>query len=65
MNGKLNFREHLKNMFIRNIIYRDIWLGKNYKLLIKDLIVNIILNYFKKTMQNLFTISTNIQGGAV
>ena len=65
MNGKLNFREHLKNIFIRNIIYRDIWLGKNYKLLIKDLIVNIILNYFKKTMQNLFTISTNIQGGVV
>ena len=65
MNGKVNFREHLKNMFIRNIIYRDIWLGKNYKLLIKDLIVNIILNYFKKTMQNLFTISTIIQGGVV
>ena len=27
------------------------------------LIVNITLNYLKKTLQNLFTITTNIKGG--
>ena len=31
-------------------------------LLIIDLIVNIILDYLKKTLHNLFTITTNIQG---
>ena len=30
-----------------------------------DLIVNIILNYLKKTMNNVFTITTNIQEGVL
>ena len=34
-------------------------------MLIVDLIVNIILDYLKKTMHNAFTITTNIQGGAL
>ena len=29
------------------------------------LIVNIILNYFKKTVYNLFTATTDIQGGVL
>ena len=29
------------------------------------LIVDIILDYFKKTMYNLFTVTTNIQGGVL
>ena len=45
-----------------DIVYRNTWLG-NWKLLIIDLIVNITLDYLKKTMHNnLFTITTNIQG---
>ena len=47
-----------------NIVYRNTWLG-NQKLLIVDLIVNIILDYLKKTVHNVFTITTNIQGGAL
>ena len=34
-------------------------------MLIVDLIVNIILDYLKKTVHNVFTITTNIQGGAL
>ena len=44
------------------IAYRDTWLG-NKKLLITDLIVNINLDYLKKTVHNLFT--TNIEGSVV
>ena len=29
------------------------------------LIADIILDYFKKTMHNLFTVTTNIQGGVL
>ena len=47
-----------------NIVYRNTWLG-NQKLLIFDLIVNIILDYLKKTVHNVFTITTNIQGGVL
>ena len=36
------------------------WLG-NWKILIIDLIVNIILDYLKKTVHNVFTITTNTQ----
>ena len=36
------------------MVYRNAWLGKS-KLLIVDLIVNIILDYFKKTVHNLIT----------
>ena len=35
------------------------------KFLITDLIVIIILDYFKKTMHNLFTIRANIRGCSV
>ena len=35
------------------------------KELIIDLIVNIILDYLKKTEHNLITITTNIQGGVL
>ena len=37
----------------------------NQKILIIDLIVNIILDYLKKTVHNAFTITTNIQGGVL
>ena len=37
----------------------------NQKLLIIDLIVNISLDYLKNTMYNLFTITANIEGGAL
>ena len=37
----------------------------NQKLLIIDLIVNISLDYLKNTMHNLFTITANIEGGAL
>ena len=47
-----------------NIVYRNTWLG-NQKLLIFDPIVNIILDYLKKTVHNVFTITTNIQGGVL
>ena len=30
-----------------------------------DLIVNIILDYLKKTVHNLFTVTKNIQGGVL
>ena len=43
------------------MVYRNTWLWK-YKLFIIDLIVNIILEYLKKTMDNVFTINTNKQG---
>ena len=33
--------------------------------LINDLIVNIILDYFKSTVHNLFIITTNLQGGVL
>ena len=46
------------------IVYRNSWLG-NYKLLIIDLIVSIILDYLGKTLHKLFTITTNIRGGAL
>ena len=46
------------------IVYRKTWLG-NQKILIIDLIVNIILDYLKKTVHNAFTITTNIQGGVL
>ena len=36
------------------------WLG-NWKILIIDLIVNIILDYLKKTVHSVFTITTNTQ----
>ena len=36
------------------MVYRNAWLGKS-KLLIVHLIVNIILDYFKKTVHNLIT----------
>ena len=49
---------------IKNIIYRNTWLG-NEKLLIIDFIVNIILDYLKWTVHNLFTITTNIRGGVL
>ena len=39
-------------IFIFNIVYRNTWLG-NWKLLIIDLIVNINLDYFKKTVHKL------------
>ena len=35
------------------------------KVLIIDLIVNIILDYLKNTVHNLFTITTNIEGGVL
>ena len=35
---------------------------RNQKLLIIDLIVNIILDYLKNTVQNLFIITANIEG---
>ena len=35
---------------------------RKLKALMIDLIVNIILDYLKKTVHNLFTITTNIQG---
>ena len=35
---------------------------RKLKNLVIDLIVNIILDYLKKTMNNIFTITTNIQG---
>ena len=44
------------------IVYRNTRLG-NWKLLIIELIVNINLDYLKKTVHNLFT--TNIQGGVL
>ena len=44
------------------IVYRNTWL-RNQKLLIIDLIVNIILDYLKKTVDNLFP--TNVQGGVL
>ena len=41
------------------------WLG-NQKLLIIDLlIVNIVLDYLKNTVHNLFTITANVVGGVV
>ena len=43
------------------IVYRNTWLG-NQNILIIDFIVNIILDYLKKTVYNVFTITTNIQG---
>ena len=46
------------------IIYRNTWLGKQ-KLFIIDLIVNIILDYLKKTVHKVFTITTNMQGGVL
>ena len=48
----------------RFIVYRNTWLG-NSKLLIIDLIVNIILDYLKKTVNNLFIITTNISEGVL
>ena len=45
-----------------DIVYRNTWLG-NWKLLIIDLIVNLNLDYLKKTVHNLFT--TNTQGGVL
>ena len=38
---------------------------RKLKAIIIDLIVNIILNYLKNTVQNLFTITANIQGGVL
>ena len=34
-------------------------------MLIYDLIVNVILDYLKKTVHNVFAITTNIQGGVL
>ena len=48
----------------QTIVYRNTWLG-NWKILIIDLIVNIILDYLKKTVHNVFTITTNIQGSVL
>ena len=44
------------------MVYRNTCLG-NQKLLIIDLIVNIILDYLKNNVHNLFTITGNIEGG--
>ena len=38
---------------------------RKLKALMIDLIVNIILDYLKKTVRNLFTITTNIQGSVL
>ena len=40
------------------------WL-ENQKLLIIDLIVNIILDYLKNTVHNIFTVTANIEGGVL
>ena len=44
------------------IVYRNTWLGNEKLFLIINLIINIILDHLKKTVQNLFTITTNIPG---
>ena len=37
--------------------------AEKVKLLMIDLTINIIVDYFKKTVRDLLTITTNIQGG--
>ena len=44
--------------------HRNAWLG-NWKLLIIDPIVNIILGYLKKTVHDIFTITANIGEGVL
>ena len=45
-----------------NIVYRNTWLGNKTILIIDLIVVNRTLDYLKKTVHILFTITTNVQG---
>ena len=51
---RLCFKHSLQKHMVRKL-----------KILIIDLIVNINLDYLKKTVHNVFTITTNIQGSVL